>query len=144
MQLRECYVDDYERIHYLNENAFGYEYDLSKTKLRLAKILARKTDKIFVAVVDNIIVGYIHGSDYECTYSDSLKNIMAIAVNDNYRNRGIGRALLNAVESWAKECGCCGIRLVSGMNRTGAHEFYLKCGYTNRKVQKNFIKLFDN
>jgi len=143
MLICECKVDDYESIYYLNKTAFGYEYDINKTKNRLAVILARKSDKIFVAVIDDNVIGYIHGSDYECTYSDSLKNIMAIAVDYDYRNRGVGRALLDAVENWAKECGCIGVRLVSGMNRTGAHEFYQRCGYTLRKVQKNFIKLFE-
>ena len=143
MIIRECLIEDYERIYYLNKNAFEYEYDIERTKKRLAEILSRKTDKIFVAVIDDIVVGYIHGSDYECTYSDSLKNIMAIAVDAEYRNLGIGRALLSAVENWARECGCCGVRLVSGMNRAGAHEFYLKCGYITRKIQKNFIKIFE-
>lgn len=143
MKIRECCVADFERVYYLNKNAFGYEYDLLKTKNRLTEILNRKTDKIFVADIDDIVIGYIHGSDYECTYSDSLKNIMAIAVDENYRNLGVGRALLSAIEEWAKECGCCGVRLVSSMNRTGAHEFYQRCGYINRKIQKNFIKLFE-
>lgn len=140
MQIRECTIGDFERVHFLNSTAFGYEYDLEKTKLRLADILSRKTDKIYVACVDDTVVGYIHGSDYECIYSDSLKNIMAIAVDEAYRGKGIGKVLLLCIEEWAEACGCCGVRLVSGFNRTGAHEFYLRCGYTNRKQQKNFIK----
>lgn len=142
MQVRECTINDFEQIHFLNSTAFGYEYDLAKTKNRLATILSRKTDKIYVAVIDNTVVGYIHGSDYECTYADSLKNIMAIAVDETYREKGIGKALLCAIEDWAEACSCCGVRLVSGFDRTGAHEFYLRCGYTNRKQQKNFIKHF--
>ena len=143
MEIRECLVTDYEDIYQLNKNAFGYEYDLEKTKSRLRNILKRSTDKIFVACVDKKVVGYIHGSDYECSYSDSLKNIMAIAVYEDYRGRGAGKALLNAIENWAKESNCCGVRLVSGFNRIEAHKFYLHCGYSLRKEQKNFIKKFD-
>lgn len=142
MLIRECKITDYNRIYELNKKAFGYEYPLEQTKSRLSKILERKTDKIFVACADEKVVGYIHGSDYECTYSDSLKNIMAIAVEEEYRGKGIGKALLNTIENWAKEDNCCGVRLVSGFNRIIAHEFYLHCGYINRKQQKNFIKLF--
>lgn len=144
MEIRECLVSDYKDIYLLNKNAFGYEYDLVKTKSRLYDILGRTTNKIYVACIDKKVVGYIHGSDYECTYSDSLKNIMAIAVDEEYQGRGIGRALLHAIESWAKEFNCCGVRLVSGFNRTGAHEFYSRCGYSLRKDQKNFIKYFLN
>ncbi|HHU71135.1 MAG TPA: GNAT family N-acetyltransferase [Clostridiales bacterium] len=143
MMIRECLDRDYKDIYRLNLNAFGYDYDIEKTKIRLNKIINRTTDRIYVACIDNKVVGYIHGSDYECTYSESLKNIMAIAVDENYRGKGIGRALLSAIENWAKETNCCGVRLVSGFNRAEAHKFYLCCGYTVRKDQKNFIKYFD-
>ena len=140
--IRECRISDYVKIYELNKNAFGYEYPLSKTRERLLGILKRPTDKLFVACIEEKVAGYIHGSDYECTYSESLKNIIAIAVDEEYRCMGIGRKLIEEVEKWAKECGCCGVRLVSGFDRTDAHEFYLHCGYKNRKQQKNFIKFF--
>lgn len=142
MVIRECRISDYKRIHDINQYSFGYEYPLDKTKERLSEILKRPTDKLYVACIDESVVGYIHGSDYECTYSDPLKNIMAIAVEEAFRGKGVGKALLNAIENWAKECNCCGVRLVSGFDRTNAHVFYLHCGYINRKQQKNFIKLF--
>ena len=142
MLIRECCLSDYESIYEINKNALGYDYPVEKTKNRLFKILKRPTDRIYVVCDDDKIVGYIHGSDYECTYSDSLKNILAIAVDESYRKKGVGKTLLTAIETWAKECGCCGVRLVSGFNRPNAHEFYLHCGYINRKQQKNFIKLF--
>jgi GNAT superfamily N-acetyltransferase len=142
MVIRECCISDYNRIHDINQYSFGYEYPLDKTKERLSLILKRPTDKLYVACINDNVVGYIHGSDYECTYSDSLKNIMAIAVEEAFRGKGVGKALLNAIENWAKECNCCGVRLVSGFDRTNAHAFYLHCGYINRKQQKNFIKLF--
>jgi GNAT superfamily N-acetyltransferase len=67
---------------------------------------------------------------------------MAIAVDEAHRGNGIGRSLLTAAENWSRECGCIGIRLSSGFERVGAHEFYQRCGYINRKQQKNFIKIF--
>lgn len=143
MIIRNCSQQDFSRIYELNSKAFGYDYPLEKTKERLSMILERTADKILVAAIDDTIVGYVHASDYECTYSDSLKNIMAIAVDETYRNRGIGKSLLSAVEQWAKECNCSGVRLVSGIERATAHAFYESCGYVNRKQQKNFIKLFD-
>jgi len=121
---------------------YGYDYPKEKTEIRLKFILSRSTDKLFVACEGKEVVGYIHGSDYECTYSDSLKNIMAIAVDEKYRGKGIGKLLLESLEKWAVDDGCIGVRLVSGMNREKAHEFYLHCGYNLRKEQKNFIKIF--
>ena len=142
MEIRECLNSDYERLYEINKNSFGYEYPIEKTKDKLSNILNRCTDKLYVACIDDVVVGYIHGCDYECTYSDSLKNIMAIAVDETYRGKGIGKALLSAIEDWAKQCKCSGVRLVSGFDRVIAHEFYLSCGYIHRKQQKNFIKIF--
>lgn len=141
--LREATEKDAHYICELNKNAFGYDYPEDKTEERLKYIMSRVTDKILVACDGDITVGYIHGADYECVYSDSLKNIMAIAVDENYRGRGVGKLLLSAVEQWARDTGCAGVRLVSGFNREKAHQFYYHCGYTNRKDQKNFIKIFD-
>lgn len=142
INIRLASENDYEGIFQLNNNAFGYYYPVEKTFERLKCVLSRDTDRIWVACEDGLIVGYIHGADYECTYSDSLKNVMAIAVDERYRGLGIGRQLLTTLEKWAKESGCEGVRLVSGFNREKAHQFYYHCGYTCRKDQKNFVKLF--
>ncbi len=129
-------------IYILNRDAFGYEFDPERTCERLAAILRSGRDKIFVAQRGEENIGYIHAADYDCTYSEPLKNILAIAVNERERGRGVGKALLGAVEAWAKETGASGIRLVSGFNRQQAHRFYLACGYTHRKDQKNFVRIF--
>jgi len=142
IQIRLAVESDFQRIYELNRDSLGYEYPIEKTRERLKYILTRNTDRIWVACVDDLVVGYIHGADYECTYSDTLKNIMAIAVDERYRRNGIGRRLLENLEDWAMESGCIGVRLVSGYNREQAHQFYSRCGYVFRKNQKNFIKLF--
>lgn len=142
VEIRLATESDAHSICEINKSAFGYEYPEDKTRERLIYILSKPADKIWVACVDGLVVGYIHGADYECTYSDSLKNIMAIAVDEKYRGLGIGKQLLMAVEQWAREDSCKGVRLVSGFNREKAHDFYLHCGYIHRKDQKNFIKIF--
>lgn len=141
MTIRECVISDSEGISRINRSALGYDYPPDKTGERLKKLLALTTHRIYVACVDGKVVGYVHACDYDCIYTDPLKNILGLAVEEAYRGRGIGKALLAAAEDWAKECGCRGVRLVSGAERTGAHQFYLRCGYENRKQQKNFIKL---
>lgn len=42
-----------------------------------------------------------------------MKNIMGIAVSSNFRKMGIGKALLDSVEHWARDTGASGVRLVS-------------------------------
>ena len=71
-----------------------------------------------------------------------MKNVLGIAVKTEFCGKGIGSALMQAVENWAKSTHACGIRLVSGESRSGAHKFYEKCGYNSKKMQKNFKKTF--
>lgn len=91
---------------------------------------------------NNIVVGYVHAVDYDAIYAPHMKNIMGIAVSDNYKKKGVGRALLQTVEDFAQKDGASGVRLNSGKTRTGAHEFYLRCGYSGDKLQINFRKMF--
>jgi len=141
--IREAIITDYMDLCCLNKNGLGYDYPEDKTKEKLQLVLKSPADKIFVAEHDGKVAGYIHLSDYEPIYFESLKNILALAVDERYRNQGIGRQLIQVGEAWAKETGAKGIRLSSGLNRKDAHQFYAHCGYIMRKEQKNFIKLFE-
>lgn len=142
VSIREANIHDADAIYMLNKNGLGYDYPLEKTKERLMEIFSLYTDKIFVAQIGQQVVGYLHGSGYECSYADSLKNILALVVDENHRRFGVGEKLIASVEDWARADGSAGVRLVSGFNREKAHQFYLQCGYVDRKNQKNFIKIF--
>ncbi len=138
--VRECALTDCESIYLISKNDLGYDFPLEKTAKRLEMILKSDRDKIFVAEVEGKVVGYIHAADYEVIYAPSMKNILGLAVNSDYRRLGAGKALLAAAENWAKETGSAGVRLCSGAERKGAHEFYKKCGYECSKEQLNFKK----
>lgn len=140
LQIRPCEIGDVEAVYELNTKEMGYDYPKNKTEEKLKQLLKSNKDKIFVAVVDNIVVGYVHVNDYDVIYAPHMKNIMGIAVSSSFKKKGIGRALLSAVEDWAKNDGADGVRLVSGASRTGAHEFYRHCGYGGDKQQINFKK----
>lgn len=140
--VRECCIDDTKYIQELNCNELGYNYSIEDTKFKLEKLLLSDKDKILVAVTDNVVVGYIHASDYDVIYAPGMKDIKGIAVSRAYRRNGIGKALLKKIEEWAKESGSKGIRLVSGSTRAEAHEFYRYMGYEDGKQQLNFKKWF--
>lgn len=142
-KIREATVSDAREIARLNQTSMGYDYPIEKTAQKLALLLSSGKDKIFVAVADNTVIGYIHANDYDVLYAPAMKNIMGIAVDPAYRRAGIGRALITAVESWARETDAKGIRLVSGAGRTNAHTFYRRLGFDGGKNQINFKKYFD-
>ena len=140
--IRECEIQDYADIVLLNKNEMGYDYHAEDTKNQLRRLLNFSNHKIYVAVVADKLVGYIHANNHDLLYAPHLKNIMGIAVSSNFKKNGIGKMLLDEVEKWAHDTGACGIRLVSGATRTGAHAFYSACGYTDIKEQRNFKKMF--
>ncbi len=139
-QIRECNIEDIEAIYELSRSQMGYDVPMAIIAERLALILQREEDKIFVAVIDNCVVGYVHACNYESLYLPPYKSIMGLAVAADCKRQGIGSALLSTVENWAKETGAFGIRLVSGEERAGAHEFYKHCGYEQGKKQIRFKK----
>ena len=140
--IREAVSSDSAAIWKLNCDEMCYQYPLADTVENITKLLGSKADKIYVAVSNNTIVGYIHANDYDLIYAPHMKNIMGIAVSRDYKRKGIGRALLQQVEYWAHETGAVGIRLVSGATRTDAHAFYRRCGYSGNKEQINLKKMF--
>lgn len=142
MIIREAVQSDAQSIWQLNCDGMGYSYPLDSTKENLERLLQSAADKIFVAVMDGQVVGYVHANDYLLLYAPHMKNIMGIAVNMDYQHRGIGSALLRQVEQWARQTGAAGVRLVSGATRTGAHAFYHQCGYAGDKAQLNLKKMF--
>lgn len=141
--IRELMLKDSEDIHRLNTEEMGYEFSLDETREKLFKLINSESDKIFVAVIGDEVIGYVHANDYDLIYAPHMKNIMGIAVAEKYKRNGIGKALLSEVEMWAKETGAKGVRLVSGATRTNAHKFYHSCGYSGDKAQVNMSKIIE-
>lgn len=140
--IRQAEITDAENIYYINKTSLGYNYDLHKQKNNLESVLNDKTQVFFVADVGNRVVGYIHLTSYDVIYTDTYKNCLGLAVDNDYKRMGIGSALLKQGEMWAKENGAVGIRLCSGVERENAHKFYKSQGYIENKLQKNLKKIF--
>lgn len=139
--IRNAEVLDAEDIYYINKTSLGYDYDLDKQRKNLQAVLNDKTQVIFVADIGDKVVGYIHLTSYDVIYTDTYKNCLGLAVDNDYKRMGIGSALLKQGEKWAKENGAVGIRLCSGIERENAHKFYLSQGYVENKLQKNLKKI---
>lgn len=140
--VRQAVISDAKDIYYINKTSLGYDYALEKQKAKIQAVLNDSTQVIFVAETNNKVVGYIHLVNYDVIYADNFKNCLGLAVDNDYKRNGIGSALLNQAEIWAKENGAAGIRLCSGVEREKAHQFYQSQGYEVTKLQKNIKKIF--
>ena len=61
-------------------------------------------------------------------HAGKIAEIMELAVDGRYRNRGLGRELLERAIELAKELGCMQIELACNRLRRDAHRFYLRQG----------------
>ena len=137
--IRKCVLNDCAAIRALNTHEMGYSYTEEQTKAQLAAVLKDSSNAIFVAVNDDKVIGYTHGAKYNLLYADPMVNLLGIAVSEQFKKQGVGRALLKTLEAWALERGAVAIRLNSGAERSEAHKFYEKCGFIFKKSQYSFI-----
>ena len=120
-------------------------YDLTHTDAadRLSRILLREDQQFFVADVDGRAVGWVHVVFTEYVDAEAFAAIAGLVVDRDHRRLGIGRALVDRAEIWARDRGCSIVRLASSATRETAHRFYENLGYANIKTQYSFIKPLD-
>lgn len=119
----------------------GYPSTPGQVQKRLDALLGRSDQAVFVAALpDGQLAGWAHAWLCVEMESDAFVELAGLVVADGLRSQGIGRALLDEVEAWARAAGVPAVRLRSNILRTRAHEFYLRQGYEKYKTQAAFIK----
>ncbi len=140
ISIRKAVLDDYSDLARLTLQ-LGYQEEPAKVKDRLNDLLTNHDDHvIFVAEVDNQIVGWVHGFFYLLFYAETMCEIGGLVVDENYRRKGIAKKLMKSIEDWAVEKGCNKVSLRSGSDRKNAHQFYKDIGFDFIKTQYRFIK----
>ena len=87
---------------------------------------------LFVARENNLTVGFIYGyikykaSDF---VTKGVAQIDALYVLDNYRNKGIGKKLIDKFYEWCEEDNIKIIEISVFKNNTNAYNLYEKLGY---------------
>lgn len=142
VNIREAVPDDCDRISFVIKVSMGYDNPPSLIRNNIERIANLERDKVLVAEYLNQVIGFIHAEDYDCLYAPPLKDLMSLAVLPEYQHKKIGTRLLEAIEEWALETGRAGVRVISGLQRTDAHKFYVSRGYTLDKQQVNLKKFF--
>jgi GNAT superfamily N-acetyltransferase len=103
----------------------------------LADLTASSHSFLFVAESDGRTVGFISGELREGSPTFRQKtwaSVDDVFVEPEHRNRGMGRALLESVEAWAKERNADGISLqVAAANERG-RKFYGELGFREVSV----------
>ena len=95
------------------------------------QIAADPSQHLLVAEADGRIVGTVHlvvipHLSRSCKPSGLLESMV---VDEAYRRKGVGAALLREVQRLAREAGCYKLALSSNLARRGAHRFYSRLGW---------------
>jgi GNAT superfamily N-acetyltransferase len=117
----------------------GYPTDVTALTARLSAVCAEADDAVFIADVDDAIVGLIACHSFEMLHRPGrLGRITALVVAGSARGRGVGHALVNAAEDHLRALGCIKLEVTSAEQRSDAHRFYRRLGYAEQRVR--FIK----
>jgi ribosomal protein S18 acetylase RimI-like enzyme len=128
--IRHATMADSEQIAQLVTD-LGYRTSAAQMRKRLGAILSDEDYSTLVACEGARIVGFI-GSRVGPLYEsdEPYGQIMALAVATDHHRRGVGRTLIQAVESALVERGARVLVVASGNHRADAHAFYETNGYT--------------
>lgn len=131
--IRKSLIGESERIRPLLDQ-LGYPLSPRDLKDRLQVYINSNCYSAFVAEIDKAIVGFIALSITELLLQPGRRcHVEALIVDNQHRKLGIGRALMAAVETYAREHGCTLVDLTSGVRRAkdGSHDFYRRLGYSD-------------
>ena len=137
--VRQMTLNDAQEVCKICSEDLGYPCDLHLVTEKIKKIDFTR-ENVFTALIDECTVGFIHVEKYDLLYSETMANILGLAVKSEYQNKGIGKRLIQAAEAWATENNINTMRLNSGISRTNAHNFYRHLGYGTEKKQLRLLK----
>ena len=137
LTIRDAWAGDVAAIAELLRQ-LGYPADEAAVRGRLER-LAASGDRVLVAAADGRVVGLatLHVSP-SIEHDDPAGKLTALVVDQDHRGRGVGRALVEAMESEARARGCAVFFLTTAERRGDAHAFYERVGleYTGRRYAK--------
>jgi GNAT superfamily N-acetyltransferase len=104
----------------------GTEIDAAELDARIGHVLAQADHYVAVAEEDGQVVGLLHVFKRPALEKPCEAVVQALVVDAKARSRGIGRALMEAAEDWARTGGLGSVAL----STRHAQAFYHRLGYS--------------
>ncbi len=141
MRVRIARITDADNIAVLC-GQLGYPSSAASVRRRLHSLAGNRGHAVWVAEPERSgpVVGWIHVFVKQLLESDREAEIGGLAVDEAFRGRGAGKALVERAERWARAKGLKSVYLRSNIVRKGAHRFYRRLGYEVIKTQHAFRK----
>ncbi len=139
INIREAKQSDATPIANLT-GELGYEATADIISQRLARLLARSDQRVYVALFEGKVAGWIQAHASEILETGLRVEIVGLVVSSDFRRRGLGRELVRHIETWSGSIGAGTVVVRSNLTRQESHVFYRALGYECVKTQAVFRK----
>jgi GNAT superfamily N-acetyltransferase len=119
-------------------NQLGYLATHIEMTNRIKGVIDREDHCAFLALKDGHVAGWIHANLIISLESEPFVEIKGLVVDEQHRNAGIGKQLIEHVRLWTAQRSISRIRVRCNTKRNASHLFYKKIGFSETKEQKVF------
>jgi GNAT superfamily N-acetyltransferase len=116
----------------------GYPTSAEEAADRLSALDGLQT--ALVADENGRAIGWVQVALVTSLVSGLKADVAGLVVDENHRSGGIGAALLEAAEAWARDRGAAAMLVRTRVARERAHRFYGREGYDLVKTSHVFEK----
>lgn len=144
--IRKATINDLNSVQELNNSLFDLEFNNFDDTLKLGWPFEKegkeyfeymiKNEIVFVAEVEEKIVGYLAGSICErISYiTETFAELDNMCINEQYRRFGIGTLLINEFKKYCKEKNIQNMKVTASAKNSRAIQFYIKNGFEDYNV----------
>ena len=112
-----------------------FAIDPAKQEQGLRLMLDNPSGRLWVAQAQGRVVGMVSAQRLISTAEGGPAILVEdLVVEDSWQGRGLGRALLEAVEEWAGQQGARRLQLLADAGNRPALEFYLHLGWQGTRL----------
>ena len=137
LQIRPMTEDDYHAVYRLYRQLGGTGTSRGAPEFnRIFKQFFNSGDReAYVATVHNRVIGFVtlyYFDVFRC--SGQVASIQELVVTEEFRGRGVGRALIEFVKQKVKEKKCRCLEVATDLWQNGAKSFYERCGLMGKSL----------
>ncbi|WP_369185814.1 GNAT family N-acetyltransferase [Streptomyces sp. Y1] len=109
-------------------NAAGHLFDTVPGQEATERFLTDECHHLLIAYVDDVPAGMVTG--VEMTHPDKGTEMFLyeLGVDESFRGRGVGRALVSALADLSRERGCYGVWTITDKDNAAALATYRRAG----------------
>jgi GNAT superfamily N-acetyltransferase len=138
--VRAARAEDADQIARLS-GELGYPVSAAVMRTRLSSVLASASDMVRVCEDANgAVIGWLQAHAGDSLESGLRVEILGLVVAGVARRAGVGRALVEEAERWARGRSADTLVVRSNVRRAESHRFYPAVGFSLAKTQHVYSK----